>query len=92
MFVWPKEGYQNLRHRLVKVFDLDMDELAVKWRNDDPWFPERTYLDEANFEGAVALLGKRLGGDMVLVSRWTGNTEKETKWNATGVGFTDGRW
>lgn len=96
VFVWPKEGYQNLRHRLGKVFDLDMEiGLAVKWRNDDPWFPERTYLDEGNFEGAVALLGKRLGGDMIVAFRWTADTEKETKrkGKATGVGPTGGsRW
>lgn len=87
VFVWPKEGYKNLRHRLGKVFDLDMEiGLAVKWGNDDPLFPDRTYLDEGNFEGVMALVGRRLGGDIIVVFRWTGDMAEETKWKGRGDG------
>ena len=75
VFVSPKEGYENLRQRLKRVFALDDDNdvveirLGIKWRTDDRWFPERTLLDEGNFEGAVALVGRRWGGDVLVVFR-----------------------
>lgn len=69
VFVCPKEGYTRLRYRLERIFGLDVEiALGVRWRRTgDEAFPEGMWLDEGNFEGVMALVGKRGGGDVIVV-------------------------